>query len=170
MHAMPGHGDPDKKEAFTAPDEAVADFRRFYNALGRSDRFSFFGALVVALSCFFPWKSTMDDGDVLGLMDLGVIAFITSLIVMGTVWVRVQRVMPKLHPLVPWLVQIAGSVFTVLWVLILLRLSWDSTAVPSPIGNYQIWKSSPSFGAWAALGGAVVAMVGGALGLKEKAQ
>src|SRR5690606_25737923 len=98
MSAIPGRANPDKKESFTAPDEAVADFRRFYRALGRSDRFSFFGAMVVALSCFFPWKSTLEDGDVLGLMDLGVIAFITSIIVMVTVWVRVQRVMPKLHP------------------------------------------------------------------------
>src|SRR5690606_1863968 len=77
MQAVPGHAQPEKKEAFTAPDEAVAEFRHFYSSLSRSDRFSFFGAATVALSCFFPWKSTLEDGDVLGIMDLGVIAFIT---------------------------------------------------------------------------------------------
>lgn len=170
VSALSGHPEPPKKEAFTAPDEAIADFSRFYRNLGFSDRLSFFGAAAVVISCFFPWKSTLDDGDVLGIMDLGVIALITGAMVMGAVAIRVQRVMPRLHPLIPWLVQLAGAAFTTLWVLILLRLSWDSTEVPSPIGNYQMWRSSPSIGAWVGLGGAIVAMVGSLLGLREKAR
>src|SRR5690606_23714299 len=142
------------------------DLSAFFRELGPSDRLAFFGAGLVAFSCFFPWKSTLEEGDVLGLMSSGVVAFITSGILMGAVAIRTQRFMPKLHPLIPWLVQLAAAAFTALWVLIVMRLSGDATEVPSPIGNYTMMRSSPSFGAWIAVLASGVSVVGTLLGLR----
>lgn len=157
-----------KTGTFTPPDEALREMSAFFKQLGLSDQLAFFGALTIALSCFFPWKSTLEEGDVLGMMSLGVVTLIISGILMGAVAIRVQRFMPRLHPLIPWLVQLASAGFSALWILIFMRLAWDSTEVPSPIGNYTMMRSSPSFGAWVALIGAGVSLTGTLLGLKEK--
>lgn len=161
-------GPRSKTGTFTPPDEALREVGAFFKQLGMSDQLAFFGALTIAISCFFPWKSTLEDGDVLGILSLGVVAFITSGVLMGAVTIRVQRFMPRLHPLIPWLVQLASAAFTTLWILIYMRLAWDSTEVPSPIGNYTMMRSSPSFGAWVALIGAGVSLTGTLLGLREK--
>lgn len=152
----------------TAPEELFRDLASLYGNLGRSDRLAFFGAVALVLATFFPWKSTAAEGDILGILSSGLLALAAGVVHLTTITIRVQRFMPRLNPLVPWLGQLFTAAFSVLWCLIFMRLAWDSAEVPSPIGNFTMMRSSPSIGAWVGLAGSVVALVGTLLGLKEK--
>jgi succinate dehydrogenase hydrophobic anchor subunit len=91
-----------------------------------------------------------------------------ALLVIGTLVVRVRQSMPRLNPLIPWLTQLITSVACVLYTLVLLRVSVDSTEVPSAIGNQMIMNSSPSIGVFIALLASLGAMAGSLMGLKER--
>jgi uncharacterized Zn finger protein (UPF0148 family) len=151
-----------------APEQMIEDAREFISDLTRSDKIALAGASTVILSCFLPWKETAMDGDVLGLMSAGIGALFLALLIIGTLVIRVRRSMPKLHPLIPWMTQLIGSVVCVLYTLILLRLSVDSTEVPSTIGNQMIMNSSPSLGVFIGLLGGLGAVAGSLMGLKER--
>ncbi len=49
-----------------------------------------------------------------------------------------------------------------------MKLNYDATEVPSPMGNSTIMNSSPSLGAFLALLGALGCLAGTLMGLKEK--
>lgn len=151
-----------------APEQMMEDARDFITGLTRSDKIAFAGASVVVLSCFLPWKETAADGDVLGLMSAGLGALLLALVVIGTLVIRVRQSMPRLNPLLPWLAQLIASVVCVLYTLVMLRLSVDTTEVPSSIGNQMIMNSSPSIGVFIALLGGLGAMAGSLMGLKER--
>lgn len=154
--------------AIMAPEQVVADFRDFMGVLGLSDKIAFIGALVILLTAFFPWKETAKDGDILGLMSTGLIAILGALGILGTIGVRVRRFMPNLNVLIPWMVQLMLSFGCVLWCVIFMKISYDATEVPSPMGNSTIMNSSPSMGVFLALLGALACLAGTLLGLKEK--
>jgi hypothetical protein len=151
-----------------APEEVMDDFRQFVSLLGLSDRIAFGGAGAIVISAFLPWKETAADGDILGLMSLGLVGVVGAIAVMSTIAVRVRRSMPSLNVLIPWLAQLALSVFCVLWCIIFMKLSYDATGVPSPMGNAIVMNSSPSMGAYLALLGALTSLAGTLMGLKEK--
>ncbi len=151
-----------------APEQVIEDFRDFMGVLGRSDKFAFVGAATILVSAFLPWKETAAEGDILGLMSLGLLAVLAAIGIIGSIAVRVRRLMPNLNVLVPWLVQLGLSIFSVLWCIVFMKISYDATEVPSPMGNATIMNSSPSFGAFLGLMGALTSLAGTLLGLKEK--
>jgi hypothetical protein len=151
-----------------APEQMMEEAREFITALTRADKLAFASAAVVVLSCFLPWKETAVDGDVLGLMSAGFFSLLLSMLVIGTLVVRVRKSLPKLNPLVPWLAQLIGAFVCVLYTLVMLRLSVDTTEVPSAIGNQMIMNSSPSIGVFIGLLGSLGALAGSLMGLKER--
>jgi uncharacterized Zn finger protein (UPF0148 family) len=150
------------------PEELISDFRRFVGSLSSSDKIAFSGAAVLVISCFLPWKETADEGDILGLMSLGLVGLLAAATLMGTIAVRTRRLLPNLNVLIPWLLQLGLSLFSILWCIIFMKLSYDSTEVLSPMGNAMIRTSTPSFGVFLGLLGAVASLAGTLLGLKEK--
>ncbi len=101
-------------------------------------------------------------------MSLGLLAVLAAIGIIGAISVRVRRLMPNLNVLIPWLAQVGLSVFTILWCIIFMKVSYDATEVPSPMGNATIMNSSPSFGVFLGLMGALTSLAGSLLGLKEK--
>jgi hypothetical protein len=82
--------------------------------------------------------------------------------------VRVRRLMPHLNVLIPWLAQLGLSIFCILWCILIMKVSYDATEMPSPLGNATLMNSSPSFGVFLGLMGALTSLAGSLLGLKEK--
>ncbi|WP_434380280.1 hypothetical protein [Melittangium boletus] len=150
------------------PEQVVADFREFVGELSRADRIAFWSALVVVFSSVMPWVETAEDGENLGLLSLGFICVLLSLGVIGALTVRARKLLPQLNALAPWLTQLFMSLVCLVWCLIFMKLSYDATEVPSPIGNSTITNSAPVFGAYLGLLGSVGSLVGTLLGLKEK--
>lgn len=151
-----------------APEELLSDAREFVGELSRSDKIAFGGACLIAVSCFLPWKETAAEGEILGLMSMGVGALLGAVVIISAIFVRVRRTMPKLNPLVPWMVQLSVAFFCIIYSVVFMRVALDSNEVPSAIGNQMIMNSSPSFGVFLGLLGALVALVGSLLGLKER--
>jgi hypothetical protein len=151
-----------------APEELISDAREFVGALSRPDKFAFAGACVMAFSCFLPWKETAADGDVLGLMSAGIGALLGAMMIITAIFIRVRRTLPKINPLAPWGMQVGTSFLLVLYVVIFIKAAFNSTQVPSSIGNEMIMNSSPSFGAFLALLGAIGALTGSVMGMRER--
>ncbi|ATB34537.1 hypothetical protein [Melittangium boletus] len=150
------------------PEQVIADFREFVGELSRADRIAFWSALVVVFSSFMPWVETAEEGENLGLLSLGFICVLLSLGVIGALTVRSRKLLPQLNALAPWLTQLSMALVCLVWCLIFMKLSYDATEVPTPIGNATTINSTPSFGAFIGLLGSVGSLVGTLLGLKEK--
>ncbi|HEX5747857.1 MAG TPA: hypothetical protein VFZ09_16555 [Archangium sp.] len=151
-----------------APEQVIEDFRDFVGVLGSSDKIAFGGAVTLLVSAFLPWKETAAEGDILGLMSLGLLAVLAAIGIIGAITVRVRRLMPNLNVLIPWVAQLGLSVFCILWCIVFMKLSYDATEVPSPMGNATIMNSTPSFGVVLGLLGALTSLAGSLMGLKEK--
>ncbi|AKJ02654.1 Hypothetical protein AA314_04280 [Archangium gephyra] len=151
-----------------APEQVIEDFRDLMSVLGRSDKIAFGGGVTILISAFLPWKETAADGEILGLMSLGLLAVLAAIGIVGAITVRVRRLMPHLNVLIPWVAQLGLSVFCILWCIVFMKLSYDATEVPSPMGNATIMNSTPSFGVFLGLLGALTSLAGSLMGLKEK--
>jgi hypothetical protein len=149
------------------PDDLMGEAKRFIIDLSVADKLAFFGSVTMFLSCFFPWKETVREGDVLGLTSLGIVVFVLAGIAMAAIAGRVRTLFPKVNPLILWIGQLGAVSFAGVWCLIYMKLSIDQTVVRAPIGNEEIWASKPTFGVILALMSAGVASVGTVLGLKE---
>jgi hypothetical protein len=150
------------------PEDVWAESKRFVADLTVADKLAFLGAFAAVGSCFFPWKDTIAEGEVLGLMSLGSVVFGVSLLIIAAIVIRVRRTLPKLHILIPWLIQFSGACFCIVWCLVYVKLSWDSTMARSPIGNFERWVSSPSPGVFIALLMSLMTLGGTLMGLREK--
>ncbi len=150
------------------PEDFWSDVKSFVAELTLPDKLAFIGAFCAMISCFFPWKDTITDGDILGLMSLGAAVFGVTLVIIVAIIIRVRKVMPALHALVPWLIQFGGSCFCIVWCLVYIKLALDTTMARSPIGNFERWVSSPSAGVYIALMMSVMMLAGTLMGLKEK--
>ena len=151
-----------------APEDVFEEFRQFVSILGVSDKVALGGVGMVVLSAFFPWKETAAEGDILGMMSLGLVCIVASLAILGTITLRVRRLLPDLNVLIPWLGQLALSIFCVVWCIVFMKISTDASAVPSLMGNATVMNSSPSMGAYMGLLGSLACLAGTLLGLKEK--
>ncbi|MBN8232864.1 hypothetical protein JYK02_35640 [Corallococcus macrosporus] len=150
------------------PEVLLDDARSFLRELEGGDRIAFWGATLVVLSCFIPWKETAADGDFLGLISLGFISFLFAIATMVLVGLRARQVMTWVNPMLPWGAQMFCSVVTLVWSLVFLKLSSDTTLVPSPLGNSEMMNSSPSIGCFLGILGGVIAVLGGLMGLKRQ--
>lgn len=165
--AMPQH----ERAAFVAdkgldPDAVFKSAQGFFGHLTSVEKLTFFGIIGMLLSTFFPWKETQTSGDVLGLLSLGVVVTILSALSLAAMVLRVQE-SPSLKPLTAWAVQLGANGFSVLWCLVYIKLSWDSTLVRAPIGNADMWASKPSFGVIFCFIAGAVATLGTVAGLKD---
>jgi hypothetical protein len=151
-----------------APEDVLKDAKSFVIGLPGSDKIAFAGLAFNILFAFFPWKETVLDGDVLGLMSLGFPVFAVSIVGITSIVIRVRQFMPKLNPLIPWLLQLSAVCFCLVWCLIFIKLSWDSRLARSPVGNFDMYLSKPSIGVFLSLLTSVVALGGTLMGLKEK--
>ncbi|CAM4513027.1 hypothetical protein HJC22_19995 [Corallococcus exiguus] len=150
------------------PEVLLDDARSFLGELQGGDRIAFWGAALVVLSCFIPWKETAEGGDFLGLISLGFISFIFAVATMVFVGLRAREVMTWVNPMLPWGAQMVCSVVTLVWSLVFLKLSSDTTLVPSPMGNAEMMNSSPSIGCFLGILGGVIAVLGTLMGLKRQ--
>ena len=151
-----------------SPEEFLSDTRNFVKALNLPDKLAFAGAAATVASCFLPWKETFDQGDSLGLMSLGAPVFVAAVAVLAAIVIRVRGLAPKVPVMVPWLTQFGAACFCVLWSLVFIKVAWDPTRTKSPIGNAEMWASSPSVGVVLALLFSIATVGGSLLGLKEK--
>ncbi|GHG85588.1 hypothetical protein GCM10012319_42280 [Comamonas sp. KCTC 72670] len=150
----------------TDPDEIIRDAKELFAQLQGGDKVAFWGAAVLLLSCFLPWKETAVDGDVLGLMSMGVGAFVMAILLLTAVTIRVKGSFPNVNPVVPWMGQLVVSIVSLIWCVVYIKVSSDTTMVPTPIGNSEMMNSSPSFGVYVAVLSAVATLGGTLLGLK----
>ena len=158
----------DPADGLLDPEDFFTEVKHFFLELTVADKLAFIGATLTLLSCFLPWKDSITDGDVLGLMSLGAAVFAVAVLILFSIVIRVRKVMPALHALVPWLVQFGGACFCIVWCLVYMKLSLDTTMARSPIGNSERWISSPSAGVVIALVMSVMTLAGTLMGLKEK--
>jgi hypothetical protein len=165
--ASRGYASTNNSGKIVAPEELISDARAFVGELTHSDKIAFAGACVAAVSCFLPWKETATDGDVLGLMSTGVGTLIGAAAVIGAIFVRVRRTMPKINPMMPWYAQIGMAAFCVLYTLFFIKASYVNTMVPSALGNQMVMNSSPSFGSVLGLLSSIGAVAGSLMGMRE---
>jgi hypothetical protein len=151
------------------PDDLLGQARGFIVELSSADKLAFFGSATMFLACFFPWKETVADGDVLGLMSLGVVVFVLSLGAMAAIVMRVRPATgtKRRNPLIPWVAQLVAIGFSELWCVMYAVTSLDTTAARSPVGNFEMWASKPSFGLILAFLAGIVAGLGTVMGLKD---
>ncbi len=128
------------------PEDLMTEVKHFILGLSMADKIAFAGTIGAIISCFFPWKDSITEGDVLGLMSLGVAVFLMCIVMLVAIVIRVRNSFPNLNTLVPWLIQFGGACFCIVWCLVYVKLSWDSTMARSPIGNFERWVSSPAIG------------------------
>jgi hypothetical protein len=151
-----------------APEEIIADTRRFIGELSRSDKITFASACLVILSCFLPWKETAADGEILGLMSAGIGTLLGAALIIGALFVRKRGTLPKVDASTQWMMQLGVSFFCILYTAIFIKVSFDTTQVQSQLGNAMVWTSSPSFGVFLGLLGSLGALVGSVMGLRER--
>jgi hypothetical protein len=156
------------KSEYVDPDDFMTEVKGFLVELTLSDRIAFWSALGVVFSCFMPWKETAISGDELGLMTLGAPVFGVGIAMIVALVIRVKKAMPNLHAVIPWLVQFGAGCFCIVWSLVYVKLAWDSTIARSPVGNFEMWASKPSFGVFVAMIAASAALGGTLMGLREK--
>lgn len=156
-------------QSMVAPDQALDDFRGFIQELSVGDKVAFIGAALTVLTTFLPWKDTAAEGEILGLMSLGVVVFVAMIAVIFAIVVRVRQAVPQLHPLVPWLVQLVGTVFSGLWCVVYIGLSIDSRKTQALVGNFEVSVSAPAFGVFLALLCVGATLAGTLMGLKARA-
>lgn len=159
------------KEQFVAdkgldPDDVMGEARQFVHQLATADKVAFFGLALMGLACFLPWKETVSEGDVLGLLSSGVVVLAAALAGALALAARVRR-SPSVNPLVLWVAQVSAVGIATLWCLVYAATSWDSTLAQAPVGNYEVWVSKPSLGLLLAFLAGVLAGLGTILGLKE---
>ncbi len=150
------------------PEDFWGEVKGFVGDLSLADKLAFIGALSTLIACFLPWKDTITDGEVLGLLSLGAAVFVATVVILLAIVIRVRKLMPALHALVPWLIQFGGACFCIVWCLVYIRLALDRTMARSPIGNLEVWVSSPSAGVIIALVMSIVMLAGTLMGLREK--
>jgi len=149
------------------PEDQIADVRRFIYELSQADKLALFGSVGVVMACFFPWKETVQDGAVLGLLSLGVVTFGTAIVAIAAIALRVRRVLPTMNPVYPWILQLLAVGFGLLWCFYYIKDSWDPTMARAPFGNEQVMVSKPSIGVILAVIASGVAGLGTIFGLKE---
>ena len=150
------------------PEEVIAEGRAFIRALSRADKIAFFSAVGAMLTCVLPWKETSTEGEIIGLVCMGLITFLAALACAIAVIFRVRDVLPRTNPLFLWLTQMLAAATATLWSLVFIPMSYDGKMVTSSIGNLQVALSRPSYGAVFGVVLSGVAAGGTLMSLKER--
>lgn len=161
---------PEKFQADKAmdPELAMGETKQYLWSLPFADKLALGGSAGLLITTFLPWKTTVADGDVLGVFSSGLVVTVLSSLAVAGILVRTRKMMPNLNPLLPWVAQLGCVGISALWCLVYIVTSWDSTKAMSQVGNYQVWVSEPNWFCMAlAIGAAAVSIVGTILGLKD---
>jgi hypothetical protein len=152
------------------PEDLVQDARQFVRNLSQSDKIAVGGAAVLLVSGFMPWKETAADGEILGMMSLGVVAMLAAIGFIALLAVRTRRVRedPYANVLLYWMGQLVVAIFCIFWCIIYMRVSSDSRLVPTAMGDAVVQSSTPAFGVFLGLLGGLGSLGGTLLGLKER--
>jgi hypothetical protein len=161
-----------QKQAFTPDkgvdaDDLLGGLKLFVAALGPGDKLAFFGAVTVMFSCFFPWKETVTEGEVLGLVGPGVLTFLLAVVLIAFMVVRVNKA-TKVNELMLWAGQLGALSMGALWTVATIIGSIDRTLARALEGNQEVWVSKPGFGAILAVFALGLTGFGTILGLKGK--
>lgn len=148
-------------------DDFIGGLRQFVDSLSAGDKLSFFGAVATILSCFFPWKETVVDGDVLGLAGPGLVTFMMACLTLVVLTLRVNKTL-KVNELLLWAAQLGTLSMGVLWAVVSITQSWNPTLARAVEGNQEVWVSKPSFGVILAVLAGALTGFGTVLGLKGK--
>ena len=149
------------------PEAAMGETKRYLLALSMADKIALLGTSLLLISTFFPWKETVAEGDVLGILSSGILVTILSSMAVAGIIIRTRKTMPTLNPLYPWIAQLGCVGISALWCLVYMAMAWDSTKAMSTVGNYQVWVSKPVFGLIFAVLAAICSLVGTVFGLKD---
>jgi len=152
------------------PEDLVQDARRFVRNLSQPDKIAVGGASVLLVSGFLPWKETAADGEILGMMSLGVVAMLAAIGLITVLAFRTRRVQadPYANVLLYWMGQLIVSIFCIFWCIIYMQVSSDSRLVPTAMGDAVVQNSTPALGVYLGLLGALGTLGGTFLGLKER--
>ncbi len=154
---------------FGTPETLLADIKAFIGGLGTADKLAFIGSALTVLMAFFPWKETRDDGEVIGLLSLGLPAVLAAVVTMVAVGARDQRSLPGFSPALLWMGQLGSVCVSLIWCLVFIKLSWDSQEVPALIGNENVVAlSRPAMGVYLSLVTEAIALAGTLMGVKER--
>ncbi len=168
MGSRPPASAPDYGSSMAGAEEALDELKHFFVALGTADKLTFLGSLMTVLLGVLPWKETVLEGEVLGVLGLGLPVMVASAVAMAALAVRARRKASPVEPLVPMFLQLGAAGFALLWCLVFIRVSWDSRLAHSPVGNFQMPVSRPAFGVYLALLTTAVALGGTLLAFREK--
>ncbi|MFZ5444172.1 MAG: hypothetical protein ACOZQL_29520, partial [Myxococcota bacterium] len=149
------------------PNDAMTQTKQYLAELPLSDKLALFGAATMLISTFLPWKETVAEGDVLGVLSSGVVVTLLGALAVAGIIIRTKKISTSLNPLLPWVAQLGATGFAGLWCLIYVKTAWDPTLAHSPIGNYEVWVSKPVFGLFLGLIAAIASIVGTIFGLKD---
>ncbi len=148
-------------------DDFISSLRMFVDALNAGDKLAFFGCVATIISCFFPWKETVMDGDVLGLGGPGLVTFLMACLTLVALTLRVNKSL-KVNELLLWAAQLGTLSMGIIWALVSIKQSWDPTLARAVEGNQEVWVSKPSFGVILAVLAGALTGLGTVLGLKGK--
>lgn len=149
------------------PDLALGETKRYLLLLPLADKLALGGTVALLTCTFFPWRETVSEGEVLGILSSGFLVTVLSSIALAGILIRTRGSMPTLNPLLPWVAQLGCVGVSALWCLAYTAMAWDQTKAMSPIGNYEVWVSKPAFGLVLAIIAAIIAIVGTIFGLKD---
>lgn len=142
-------------------------WKRFLVELSTADKIAFFASLGTWLACFFPWRQSASEGEVLGFASRGLAVLLLASASCAALVLRARGLRPTRIPVLAlWSAQLGGMGFAVLLALIDLVVSIDTTVVRAPIGNAEVWASSPSFGVFFAIASGGLSVLGTLLGLR----
>jgi hypothetical protein len=161
-----------EREAFVVdramdPEDVLTQAWQYLVGLALTDKLALGGAGVMLTATLFPWRETIAEGEVLGVMSSGVVVTILGVLAVGGIVVRTRGAQYMVNPVLPWIMQLGCVGFSALWCLIAMKQAWDPTIAQSPIGNYQVWVSKPVFGLFLSLGAGIASLVGTIFGLKD---
>lgn len=148
-------------------DDFLTGMRLFVTGLSTGDKLTFFGAVAGIVACFFPWRESIAEGDVLGLTGPGLVTFLMATGTLVALVLRVNRSV-KVNELLLWAGQLGSLTLGVLFAFVAIYQSWNPTLARAIEGNQEVWVSKPGFGALVAVVAGAVAALGTVLGLQAK--
>ena len=149
------------------PELAMGATKQYLMDLALADKLALAGTSLLLISTFFPWRETVAEGDVLGIMSSGILVTILSAMAVAGIIIRTRKTMPNLNPLLPWVAQLGCVGVAAVGCLVYMKLSWDSTEAMSTVGNYKVWVSKPAIGLIIGLLAGITSLVGTIFGLKD---
>lgn len=150
-----------------SPEQLLSDAWESVRGLTRGDKLTLGGILATLVLAFTPWKETAAEGEIPGVLSQGLVVVGANALALGALIVRV-RGLPRMQPVIPWMLQLGALAFGLLWCFIFMKVSSDGRLVPTEFGLEPRPVSASAFGVHLSVLAHLVALAGTVLGLKEK--